>query len=109
VVKLQASCALEVARPSDAGHRAALRSFAEPRFLHQTRAQGVAAGTDDLGDALAGQLPAMTPWRVHFHVPLHAQPAAPLRSTQPVLTATLHALFGSRQALTDHVEVETHT
>ncbi|MGI5459323.1 metabolite traffic protein EboE [Streptomyces sp. CA-249302] len=37
VVKLQASCAVEAADPTDPAARAALRRLAEPRFLHQTR------------------------------------------------------------------------
>ena len=78
VVKVQASCALEAADPNDAETRDALASFAEPRFLHQTReptATGLRA-VDDLDEALWGRraLPGHRPWRVHFHVPLHADP-----------------------------------
>lgn len=109
VVKLQASCALEVERPSDPAHRRALESFVEPRFLHQTRERGLAGGSDDLGIALDGQLPGDEPWRVHFRVPLHTEPAEPLRSTRPVLVSTLETLFGGERALTDHLEVETYT
>ncbi|MBE1502245.1 sugar phosphate isomerase/epimerase [Amycolatopsis lexingtonensis] len=108
VVKLQASAALEAASPKDPATRRALESFVEPRFLHQSN-EGAPPGADDLDLALAGGLPGEAPWRVHFHVPLHADPAPPLTSTRPVLAATLAELFGGATARTDHVEVETYT
>ncbi|WP_439382338.1 metabolite traffic protein EboE [Amycolatopsis lexingtonensis] len=108
VVKLQASAALEAASPKDPATRRALESFVEPRFLHQSN-EGAPPGADDLDLALAGGLPGEAPWRVHFHVPLHADPAPPLTSTRPVLAATLAELFGGAAARTDHVEVETYT
>ncbi|WP_103348721.1 metabolite traffic protein EboE [Amycolatopsis sp. CA-128772] len=108
VVKLQASAALEAASPKDPATRRALESFVEPRFLHQSN-EGAPPGADDLDEALAGALPGEAPWRVHFHVPLHADPAPPLTSTRPVLAATLAELFGGATARTDHVEVETYT
>lgn len=114
VVKLQASCALQVDEPGSAVARATLARFDEPRFLHQTR-EAPAAGTaepdgaDDLGAALAGGLPGCRPWRVHFHVPLHAAAEPPLRATRDVLTGTLASLFGGGTAGTGHVEVETYT
>lgn len=114
VVKLQASCALQVDHPSDAESREALAAFAEPRFIHQTREPGGAPGggllqADDLGEALGGELPGDAPWRVHFHVLLHATPAPPLASTQGVLDETLRTLLAGPSALTRHVEVETYT
>ncbi|MER7951258.1 metabolite traffic protein EboE [Streptomyces sp. NPDC096079] len=113
VVKVQASCALEAPEPVDAGVRKALAAFTEPRFLHQTGEAGpdgrAPLGSDDLGPALAGALPGLAPWRIHHHVPLHEEPAAPLASTRPVLRATLSALFAGDRAVTDHVEVETST
>jgi sugar phosphate isomerase/epimerase len=108
VVKLQASAALEAANPADPETRRALESFVEPRFLHQSN-EGAPPGADDLDAALAGGLPGEGPWRVHFHVPLHADPAPPLTSTRPVLAGTLAELFGGATARTDHVEVETYT
>ncbi|MGE9276938.1 metabolite traffic protein EboE, partial [Streptomyces rochei] len=94
--------------------RDALAAFAEPRFLHQTRtttATGGLRGTDDLDEALAagGPLPDSAPWRAHFHVPLHADPAAPLTSTLPVLKSALSRLVGGARPLTRHLEVETYT
>ncbi|WP_030546658.1 metabolite traffic protein EboE [Streptomyces albus] len=130
VVKAQLSAALHAEQPGREDVRAALAAFAEPRFLHQTRTrtpEGQVAGTDDLPEALglpatepstraaggasrAGTaLPTTAPWRVHLHVPLHAEPAPPLTSTLPVLRDTLTRLVGGPVPLTRHLEVETYT
>ncbi|MFJ9047326.1 metabolite traffic protein EboE [Streptomyces sp. NPDC102347] len=112
VVKSQLSAALHAEQPHLPEVREALAAFAEPRFLHQTRTATVAGlrGTDDLDEALAGDaLPDGGPWRSHFHVPLHAAPAAPLTSTLPVLTSVLTRLVGGPHPLTHHLEVETYT
>lgn len=113
IVKAQASTALHVPRPRDPETRRLLESFAEPRFLHQSRelAGGRLQARDDLDAALEGPRPLLgrSPWRVHFHLPLHAEPPAPLESTRPQLEATLRALVGGPRALTDVIEVETYT
>ncbi|MGH8869682.1 MAG: metabolite traffic protein EboE [Actinomycetes bacterium] len=113
VVKTQAACALVADDPADESSRGVLAGFDEPRYLHQVREQaglGRVLGRDDLAEALDGRRPlsGRGPWRVHFHVPLHADPKPPLRSTRDVLDATLGALFAG-SARTDHVEVETYT
>ncbi|MER6690269.1 metabolite traffic protein EboE [Streptomyces minutiscleroticus] len=112
VVKAQLSAALHAEEPHLPDVREALAAFDEPRFLHQTRtltSSGLRA-TDDLGEALAGDvLPDASPWRAHFHVPLHAAPAAPLTSTLSVLSDTLTRLVGGPRPLTRHLEVETYT
>ncbi|MFJ4682271.1 metabolite traffic protein EboE [Streptomyces sp. NPDC091377] len=112
IVKSQLSAALHAEHPHLPEVRTALAAFDEPRFLHQTRTATAAGlrGTDDLGEALAGErLPEGAPWRSHFHVPLHAAPAAPLTSTLPVLRTTLARLVGGPVPLTRHLEVETYT
>ncbi|MEV7076881.1 metabolite traffic protein EboE [Streptomyces sp. NPDC093990] len=112
VVKSQLSAALHAEHPHLPEVRAALAAFDEPRFLHQTRTSTSAGlrGTDDLGEALAGDaLPDGAPWRAHFHVPLHAAPAPPLTSTLPVLKSVLTRLVGGPHPLTRHLEVETYT
>ncbi|MFC6081289.1 metabolite traffic protein EboE [Sphaerisporangium aureirubrum] len=102
VVKVQLSAALEAADPVAAA--GVLAPYAEPRFLHQTRsAWDVAA--DDLDEALARRLPG--PWRIHYHVPLHAEPVAPLTSTAPVLRAAVRELLATSDC--DHFDVETYT
>ncbi|MDQ0390186.1 sugar phosphate isomerase/epimerase [Streptomyces sp. DSM 42143] len=112
VVKAQVSAALHAEHPDRPGTREALAAFAEPRFLHQTRTLTAAGlrGTDDLAPALTGaRLPVGSPWRSHFHVPLHAAPAPPLTSTLPVLRRALSVLVGGDRPLTRHLEVETYT
>ncbi|MHA6764924.1 metabolite traffic protein EboE [Streptacidiphilus sp. PAMC 29251] len=115
VVKLQASCALQADHPADPAVRTALARFVEPRFLHQTRerdtARAAPQAADDLPEALSGPsaLKGAQPWRVHFHVPLHAPPAPPLTNTSAVLQQTLAGLFAGPSARTDQVEVETYT
>ncbi|MEW1719990.1 metabolite traffic protein EboE [Streptomyces sp. NPDC093109] len=112
IPKAQLSAALHAEQPRLPEVREALAAFAEPRFLHQTRARTAAGllGTDDLDEALTGAvLPDDTPWRAHFHVPLHAPPAPPLTSTLPVLQDALARLVGGPVPLTRHLEVETYT
>ncbi|MFJ2768687.1 metabolite traffic protein EboE [Streptomyces sp. NPDC087300] len=112
VVKSQLSAALHAEHPHLPAVREALAAFDEPRFLHQTRTVNGTGlrGTDDLGEALTDHaLPDTGPWRAHFHVPLHAAPAAPLTSTLPVLKDTLTRLVGGPSPLTRHLEVETYT
>jgi hypothetical protein len=115
VVKAQASVALEASRPRDPATRRALAGFVEPRFLHQTREAGPgrARGTDDLDEALGlvpgRALPGHAPWRIHFHVPVHAPVPPPLNGTHGVRRRSLMVLFGGPVCLTDHLEVETYT
>ncbi len=111
VVKTQVSCALRATSPHDERTRRSLARLDEPRFLHQTRerAGGAVMGADDLSDALGGGLPGTDEWRVHFHVPVHADDVLSLGTTRTELAATLDALFGGPVARTDHAEVETYT
>ncbi|OZM72041.1 xylose isomerase [Amycolatopsis antarctica] len=114
VVKVQASAALHVADPRAPADREALAAFAEPRYLHQVRElaeDGRVLRADDLpaegltaGDHPAGDLPGAGPWRVHFHMPLHADPPAPLTTTTGDLRAVFAHLRGD-----PHIEVETYT
>ncbi len=103
IVKVQASAALHVEDPAEA--RDALAAFAEPRYLHQVRefSGGVVRKADDLPEAWT-DLPGEGPWRVHFHMPLHQAPAAPLSTTTDVLRTVAAGLPGE-----PHIEVETYT
>jgi Xylose isomerase-like TIM barrel len=107
VVKTQVSSALRVDDPASEEGRELLARFDEPRFLHQTRERvdGHVHGTDDLPEALAGELPGEDQWRVHFHVPVHVAE----HTTQDELKDTLSALAGGDAPLTHHYEVETYT
>jgi sugar phosphate isomerase/epimerase len=111
VVKVQASAALQVDEPDSGPARLALADFTEPRYLHQVRERtesGTVLAADDLPQALT-ELPARNAWRVHFHVPLHARPAAPLSATTDVLRAAIAALQSTVDGTLPHVEVETYT
>jgi len=112
VVKSQVSAALHVADPADPATREVLAGFAEPKFLHQTREAGGARlrGVDDLAETLdEPRLPGRNPWRVHFHVPVHAAPSPPLASTTNVLEDALRELVGGPSPRTHHLESETYT
>ncbi|WP_205472116.1 metabolite traffic protein EboE [Nocardioides sp. SYSU D00038] len=116
VVKAQPAAALVVDDPADPRTRAALAGYSEDRFLHQVRRTGDRAGEpllarDDLPDALDGAAPLApgSPWRVHFHVPVHADPRPPLRNSRADLRASLEALLGGPRARVEHLEVETYT
>lgn len=132
VVKVQASAALHVADPSGAAARDAVGGFVEKRYIHQVRelaADGTVLAADDLPDALgdgpgpdaggdvghdAGvgvghALPAEGPWRVHFHVPLHHEPEAPLAATTDVLRAAVAAVREVPHGDEAHLDVETYT
>ena len=111
VVKVQASSALQVDEPASEQARLALADFTEPRYLHQVRERtrdGVVLGADDLPQALA-ELPGEQAWRVHFHVPLHARPAAPLSATTDVLRTAITTLESMVDGPLPHIEVETYT
>jgi sugar phosphate isomerase/epimerase len=110
IVKVQASAALHVTDPSAPAAREALAAFVEPRYLHQVRESqpaGVVAA-DDLGEALA-DLPGESPWRVHFHIPLHHVPAAPLETTVDVLSRTVTEVRQLPYAPEVHLDIETYT
>ncbi len=104
VVKVQVSAALQADDPVAAAD--VLQAYVEPRFLHQTRSASGPA-TDDLDAALDQRLPG--PWRIHYHVPLHAAPAAPLTSTIPVLREAVHELLTAPGPRCEHFDVETYT
>lgn len=111
VVKVQASAALQVDEPGTEAARLALANFTEPRYLHQVRERAGAQdvlGADDIPQALV-ELPAQRAWRVHFHVPLHARPAAPLSATTDVLRGAIAALEAGAGTDLPHIEVETYT
>jgi hypothetical protein len=102
VGKMQLSSALELPDPRDAGARAALMAFDEPRYLHQVRTPD-RRGTADLPEA-NDRLPADRAWRVHFHVPIDRQILGRVQTTRPDLEKALAARADVRA-----LEVETYT
>jgi sugar phosphate isomerase/epimerase len=116
VVKVQASAALHLAEPSAPGARDAVGQFVEKRYIHQVRElspSGDVLPVDDLPDALgsgpADGLPGEGPWRVHFHVPLHHEPAPPLTATTDVLRDAVAAVRTAPHGDEAHLDVETYT
>ena len=111
--KMQLSSALEFPPDPSCATRAARERFVEPKFLHQTRVQtpeGV-FDIDDLPHALgAGPGLFAHPWRVHYHVPVHADSLledSGVRTTRgEMLKALRHALA---KKLCSHFEIETYT
>lgn len=109
VAKLQISAA--PAAPNTAAGRRALRRFADPVYLHQTRAWDGSlerARWTDLPDALAELRTAPPRWevRTHCHIPLFHSPVPPLRSSARALDA--HVWAEALRA-TNVFEIETYT
>ncbi|NCA82903.1 MAG: hypothetical protein EOM72_09195 [Opitutae bacterium] len=107
IARVQLSAAIECDNTPDA--RKALTPFAEPRYLHQTRAarDGEVIGAwPDLAPALKAlpKLPENAIVRTHYHVPLTWTGTGPLRSTRGNLSP---AFF--KQARNTFCEVETYT
>jgi len=95
VSKVQLSSALE------AGGTEALAPFAEPRYLHQT----VARDGDVLEDLGRGELAG--PVRCHFHVPVHKDEVAGVRTTRADMVAGLRRALETEATST--FEIETYT
>ena len=110
ISKVQLSAALSARNTPEA--RAALRAFAEPVYLHQTKVltkDGHVHGWPDLAPALdtVGLLSDIEEMRVHFHVPLFFKGTDVLQSTFDTLTPEFFALL--KKGATSHVEIETYT
>jgi sugar phosphate isomerase/epimerase len=112
VSKLHFSSALKVT--ADAATRSALREFQEPVYFHQVVARGIDGALKryrDLDAALASQPAAPNSadeWRIHFHIPLHFEPATLFRTTRDHLVGVMDAL-AAEPALCSHLEMETYT
>jgi hypothetical protein len=114
--KVQVSSALRAPfADKDARERRALRdqlrSFAEPRYLHQTtigrgRRNRLKAFFEDLPAALAIEPSTRDEWRVHFHVPIFLRSIGKLSTTQDAIREFLAALRPSDGV--KHFEVETY-
>lgn len=128
--KVQVSSAVHVPWDKAAGHPdaqqamlAQVRSFNEPKYLHQTTRRNSAGHLEsmvaDLGMALANwsdaSNPPTRPWRIHFHVPIYVDQFNSLSTTQAdILQACqfLHqqssTIVAERPWFTGHYEVETY-
>lgn len=114
ISKLHLSAALKLDRPGDPRALAQLDAFADDIYLHQVIARetdGSLTRYEDLAPALDARRSGRDrseEWRVHFHIPLHTEPQAPLRSTRDHLLETLDALAAD-PGLCQHLEMETYT
>jgi len=112
--KIQVSSALSVAEPGRADSREALRLFAEEKYLHQVGtkdANGRLVIKTDLRDAMEDTgFPSLSPWRIHFHVPIHASRLYNqcLGTTRDDIEDVLQFLSAEPDLL-PHLEVETYT
>lgn len=111
--KCQFSAAPEVRDPHrDAAGVAALRTLAEPRFMHQTAAvsaSGSLSKVEDLDqlDTCLARLPSATAVRSHFHIPVDREPQ-PGGLSSTVADSRL-GLTACLAAGCTHVSVETYT
>lgn len=115
ISKLHFSSALKL-RPT-ADNLARLRAYDEPIYFHQVIAS---YGADeplrrfkDLPDALDFAqanpgAPLGEEWRVHFHIPIHAQPGGDFDSTRDHLLGTMDWL-AANPSKCQHIEMETYT
>ena len=103
--------------PADPAALAAIRAFDEPTYLHQVvlrHADGGHTRFLDLPEFLAqcaapGAPPEPAPaGRIHFHIPLDADPAPPLQSTRRHVIDTLDWLRDHPRAC-PQLEIETYT
>ncbi|MGR8932411.1 MAG: metabolite traffic protein EboE [Gammaproteobacteria bacterium] len=113
VGKIQVSSALVIVDPEQTNIDETLAEFTEPRYLHQVRtlAGQRLVSSLDLPFALDDKsFPTAYPWRIHFHVPIHATLLA-----QDVLSTTQQAILDVLDFLKanpnhkPHLEVETYT
>lgn len=98
--------------PCDPAALTAIRRFDEPVYFHQVLVRDEAGGITrftDLPEFLAtSPPPAACEARVHFHIPLDVEPAAPLRSTRE----QVRQILAWRKLHPDtcaHYEIETYT
>jgi len=111
--KLHLSSALRVTEVMRMVKR--LKEFQEDTYFHQTiarRPDGSLHRFRDLPDALdhaaAHGVPEDEEWRVHFHVPLHADVEEPFGDTRDHLLAALDWL-AEKPSRCSHLEMETYT
>ncbi len=113
--KVHITCAIQLDHPAENQQgRGKLARYVEPRYLHQTMARtrsGEILKEVDLTERLAldpdSAFRDAEIWRVHFHVPVDAEPLGPLANTRNELKRALAAVVELDYA--PHLEVETYT
>ncbi|MBK7999516.1 MAG: metabolite traffic protein EboE [Verrucomicrobia bacterium] len=113
ISKIHLSNALKVRPTLDV--RAALKSFADDIYFHQTierRPSGEIFRYGDLDEALTTSVTefpqAELEWRIHFHIPLHARPTALFDTTADHLVGVLDEVKRT-PSICSHFEMETYT
>lgn len=113
ISKIHLSSALKLKKHSPAA-LALLESYCEDTYLHQVIAREAdkhLTRYEDLPEALAARRSGeddSTEWRIHFHIPLHASPQAPLQPTTDHILDTLD-LVQKKPGLCQNFEMETYT
>ncbi len=110
ISKIHLSSALAL-DPRDPASVAAIRAFDEPVYFHQVLALDSAGAIHrfmDLPDFLAADREEFAEARVHFHIPLDAEPAPPLLSTRDQVIDLL-AWRSRNPEVCRHFEIETYT
>lgn len=114
--KLHITNAVELQDPAgNSAGREALRSYVEPRYLHQTYARFSDGSIGDRPDLLEEDITCEPPdeflqaecWRVHFHVPVFARTLGPLQTTRRDLERAISRV--ATLPYSPHLEVETYT
>ncbi len=110
ISKLHFSSALKV-RPSE-NVRAALTEFEDSVYFHQVverSPEGYLRRFKDLPLALQqSQAGPGAEWRIHYHIPLHSQPAGFYEPTADHLLGVIEFL-GRDPSICSHIEMETYT
>ncbi|MDF1858761.1 MAG: metabolite traffic protein EboE [Verrucomicrobiales bacterium] len=113
ISKVHLSSALRLEPGDEAVKR--LEAFQDEIYLHQVVVRNGSEVTErfrDLSDALSWYKDspdgAGDEWRVHFHVPIHAQPEALFADTRDHISGLL-ALLGKDPGWCSHFEMETYT
>jgi hypothetical protein len=110
ISKIHLSSALSF-DPRDPAAIEAIRAFDEPVYFHQVLARDETGDIQrfiDLPDFLTAGKTGLTEARVHFHIPLDAEPAPPLGSTRSHVCDVLAWRKASPGACA-HYEIETYT
>ena len=113
ISKIHLSSALKVADFSEST-LTLLESFCDEVYLHQVVARssdGSLIRYEDLDIALEARKSGQDradEWRIHFHIPLHRSPSAPLDSTADHIQDVLDIVEGQPD-LCRHFEMETYT
>jgi sugar phosphate isomerase/epimerase len=113
ISKIHLSNALKVHPTSEV--RAALKSFADDIYFHQTLERlpdGEIIRYGDLDEALAtpltGHAQFAAEWRIHFHIPLHSKPTSLFDTTSDHILGVMD-MMKANPNLCSHIEMETYT